>query len=420
MMSFFKNNKSSFFLLGSMVAGAAIGAAWGPGAAVLQPLADLFLNLLYCVVVPMIFVSLVSSIANMKSLQKLRNLLVVMMIIFLLTQVFASIYMVGVCAVFDPGQGVAINMTEEVKDLKSNSNVLAMFTTNDFLLLWSRKNLMALIVFSMMVGVGLLSLGEKGRTLVAFFDEGTQLIMKVVGYVMKIAPLGLSALFATLVGEYGSEFTGSLAKALIIYFIAAIVYFILSGILFSYIGGGAEGIRRYFRHCLPPTLMALGTCSSAASMPTNFTFANKCGISKEVGDLVIPLGTNLQKDGACLITVLKIAFMCSVFGINFMDPAIIFKTIICATLASMVMGAIPAGGYVGELFIISMFGFPAVSIPVMVLIGTITDAPATAINVTIHVSSAMIVERFVNGKRWIEEKCFGKQDPASSDYNYTV
>lgn len=415
-MSFLKNNKSSFFLLGSMVMGAVIGAVWGPGAAVLQPLADLFLNLLYCVVVPMIFVSLVSSIANMKSLQKLKSLLVVMMVLFVITQVFASIYMVGVCAVFDPGKDVVINMTEEVKDLKSNNNVLAMFTANDFSLLWSRKNLMALIVFSMMVGTALLSLGEKGKNLVAFFDEGTQLIMKVVGYVMKIAPLGLGALFATLVGEYGSEFTGSLAKALIIYFIAAIVYFILSSILFSYIGGGAEGVRRYFRYCLPPTLMALGTCSSAASMPANFTFATKCGISKEVGDLVIPLGTNLQKDGACLITVLKIAFMCSVFGINFMDPAIILKTIICATLASMVMGAIPAGGYVGELFIISMFGFPAVSIPVMVLIGTITDAPATAINVTVHVSSAMIVERFVNGKRWIEEKCFGKQDSVSSDY----
>jgi len=414
-MTFLKNNKSSFFLLASMVVGAVIGALWGPGAAVLQPLADLFLNLLYCVVVPMIFVSLVSSIANMKSLQKLKSLLVVMMILFVITQVFASIYMVSVCTVFDPGQGAVINMTEEVKDLHSNSNVLAMFTANDFSLLWSRKNLMALIVFSIMVGVGLLSLGEKGRTLVAFFDEGTQLIMKVVGYVMKIAPLGLGALFATLVGEYGSEFTGSLAKALIIYFVAAIVYFMLSSILFSYIGGGAEGVRRYFRYCLAPTLMALGTCSSAATMPANFTFAEKCGISKEIGDLVIPLGTNLQKDGACLITVLKIAFMCSVFGINFMDPAIILKTIICATLASMVMGAIPAGGYVGELFIISMFGFPAVSIPVMVLIGTITDAPATAINVTVHVSSAMIVERFINGKRWIEGKFLGKEDSVSLD-----
>lgn len=414
-MSFLKNNQSSFFLLGSMILGAVVGAVWGNGAAVLQPLADLFLNLLYCIVVPMIFLSLVSSIANMKSLEKLRKLLAIMLVLFVITQVFASVYMAGVCSVFDPGKDVVINMTEEVKDLHSNSNVLAMFTANDFPLLWSRKNLMALIVFSMMVGVALLSLGEKGKTLVAFFDEGTQLIMRVVKYVMKIAPLGLGALFATLVGEYGTEFTGTLAKALIIYFVAATVYYFLANALFSYIGGGAEGVRRYFRYCLPPTLTALGTCSSAATMPANFEFAAKCGISKEVGDLVIPLGTNLQKDGACLITILKISFICSILGINFTDPAILFKAIVCATLASMVMGAIPAGGYVGELFIISMFGFPPVTIPVMVLIGTITDAPATAINATEHVSSAMIIERFANGKQWIKQKCFGESQPLAKE-----
>lgn len=400
-MTFFKNNKSSFFLLGSMVVGAVIGAVWGKGAEALQPLADLFLNLLYCVVVPMIFISLVSSIANMKSLQKLGKVLGVMMILFVITQVFASVYMTGICAIFDPGKGAVINMNEEVKDMSSSTNILAMFTVNDFSLLWSRKNLMALIVFSMMVGIALLSLGEKGKNLVALFDEGTQMIMKVVGYVMKIAPLGLGALFATLVGQYGSEFTGSLAKALIVYFIAAVVYYFISNTLFAYIGGGAEGVKRYYRYCIPPTLTSLGTCSSAASIPVNLTAATKCGISNDIRDLVIPLGANLHKDGACLITILKISFMCGVFGINFMDPAIIFKAIVCATLASMVMGAIPAGGYVGELFIISMFGFPPVSIPVMVLIGTITDAPATAINVTGDLSGAMIVEKYISGKNWV-------------------
>ncbi|WP_371367591.1 C4-dicarboxylate transport protein [Sporomusa rhizae] len=408
-MTFLKNNKSSFFLLGSMVIGAVIGAVWGPGAALLQPLADLFLNLLYCVVVPMIFISLVSSIANMKSLQKLGKVLSIMMILFIITQVFASVYMVGVCAVFEPGKGAVINMTEEVKDMSSSTNILAMFTVNDFSLLWSRKNLMALIVFSMMVGIALLALGEKGKNLVALFDEGTQLIMKVVGYVMKIAPLGLGALFATLVGQYGSEFTGSLAKTLIVYFAAAVAYYFISNTLFAYIGGGTEGVRRYYRYCIPPTLTSLGTCSSAASIPVNLTAATKCGISNDVRDLVIPLGANLHKDGACLITILKISFMCSVLGINFMDPALIFKAVVCATLASMVMGAIPAGGYVGELFIISMFGFPAVSIPVMVLIGTITDAPATAINVTGDLSGAMIIERYTNGEDWLKEV------PASSE-----
>lgn len=403
-MSFLKNNKSSFILLASMFIGAAVGAVWGKGSLVLQPVADLFLNLLYCCVVPMIFVSLVASIAKMESMQKLGRIIGIMMIVFVVTQVFASIYMVGVCAISNPGQGAVINMTEQVKDLKSSMNILGMFTVNDFTLLWSRRNLMALIIAAIMVGTALLSMGERGKNLTRLFGEATEMVMHVVGYVMKIAPLGLGVLFATLVGEYGSQFTGPLAKALIVYCLAAVLYYFISNTLFSYIGGGMEGVRRYYRYCVPPTLTSLGTCSSAATIPVTLAAADKCELSGDVRDLCVPMGANLHKDGACLITVLKIAFLCNVLGINFLDPTIIFKSIVCATLASMVMGAIPAGGYVGELFIISMFGFPPVTIPVMVLIGTITDAPATAINVTGDLSGAMIVERYISGKNWILKK----------------
>lgn len=402
-MSFIKNNKSSFILLASMLVGASLGAIWGKGALVLQPLADLFLNLLYCCVVPMIFVSIVSSIAKMESMQKLGRIIGIMMLVFIATQVFASVYMAGVSIISSPGQGAIINMADDVKDLKSNMNILAMFTVSDFTLLWSRQNLMALIVAAIMVGTALLSMGERGRNLAHLFDEATEMVMCVVNYVMKIAPLGLGVLFATLIGEYGSQFTGPLAKALIVYCIAALAYYFISNTLFAYIGAGTDGVKRYFAYCIPPTLTSLGTCSSAATIPLNLEAANKCGISNDVRDLCIPLGANLHKDGACLITILKIAFLCNVLGINFVDPLIIFKAIVCATLASMVMGAIPAGGYVGELFIISLFGFPPATIPVMVLIGTITDAPATSINVTGDLSVSFIVERYVNGKNWLKK-----------------
>lgn len=404
MNKFVKSNSFSFILLGCMLLGSLIGAIWGPGATALQPIADIFLNLLYCSVVPMIFISLVSAIANMKDLKKLGKMLGVMLLLFIATEVVASLYMGVVTSIFDPAKGAHIDMSQKVGELNSNNNFLSMFTVGDFALLWSRKNLMALIVFSILFGLALLGAGEKAKPVVSLFDSLSNVIIKLIKYVMYLAPIGLGAFFATLIGQYGSELVGPLARAIIIYLVATVIYFVLSNTLFAFIGGGREGAKRFWRTALTPTITALGTCSSAATMTVNLIAAKESGISDDVADITIPMGANLHKDGACLITILKIAFMCSIFGMNFLDPSIFFTSILVSVIASTVMGAIPAGGYVGELFIISAFNFPAVSIPIMVLIGTITDAPATAINVTGDVSVAMIVARVVEGKDWIKAK----------------
>jgi Na+/H+-dicarboxylate symporter len=402
MKSFLKSYRFSMILLGSMLLGGIVGAFWGPGAKALTPIADIFLNLLYCCVVPMIFVSLVSSISKMENLKKLGKLLATMMAVFILTQVLASVYMVVVCGLFDPARGAQVDLSQKVGDLTSNNNFLSMFTVNDFSLLWSRKSLMALIVFAIISGVATVAVGEKGKTVVAFFDSLQEVIMKMVGYVMYLAPIGLGAFFADLIGEQGSQLVGPLSRAIIIYLIAAIVYYVLANILFAFIGGGALGVRRYWANMLSVSLTALGTCSSAACIPLNLIATKKIGVPDDVADITVPLGTNLHKDGACLITILKIAFMCSVFGVNFMTPKILFTAILVAVIASTVMGAIPAGGYVGEIFIISAFNFPPAAIPIMVLIGTITDAPATAINAVGQPAAAMIVTRLTEGKDWLK------------------
>lgn len=400
-MTFLKNNKSSFILLGSMLLGGFVGSLWGPGAAILNPVSDVFLNLLYCCVVPMIFCSLVSAIAGMDGLKEMGRVLVIMLVAFLIAQIIASLYMGVICGIFDPAKGTTLPVTEKIDNMASSTNFLSMFTVSDFSLLWSRKNLMALIVFTILTGVGLLSLGERGKALTELFDQATATVMNVVKYVMFIAPIGLFALFANLIGTYGGELTGSLARAIVIYLAAVIVYYFLSNTAFAYLGGGKNGVKVYYRECLTPTLVSLGTCSSAASIPSNLEACEKAGISPQVRDLCVPLGANLHKDGACLITILKIAFMCSIYKVPFLEPKTFITAIITSTLASMVMGAIPAGGYVGELFIISAFHFPPESIPIMVLIGTITDSPATCVNVTGDFSISMIVERIVNGKNWM-------------------
>ncbi|MEI0592661.1 dicarboxylate/amino acid:cation symporter [Brachyspira pilosicoli] len=402
-MNILKNYKFSFILILGMLVGSIIGVIFGEKATVLQPIADIFLNLLYCCVVPMIFVSLVYSISNMENTNKLGKVLGIMIVIFLLAETIAAIYMLIITIIFNPAEGANIAMNETINNMTSNSNILAMFTVNDFPLLWSRQNLMALIVFAMLIGIATVKVGEVGKPVVKFFGSLTSIISKVVSYVMYIAPIGLGAFFATLVGQNGAALSGPLSRALIIYFIAAVVFYFLSNTVFAYLAYGIKGVKLFWKYIIPPSLVSLGTCSSAATIPTNLIAGKNIGIPDDINDLTIPMGCNLHKSGATLITILKITFMCSMFNINILEPQNIITAILVSVLASSVMGAIPAGGYVGEIFIISAFNFPPESIPIMVLIGTITDAAATAINATNDVGAGMLLARIFKGKNWIKD-----------------
>ena len=373
MKTFWNTYKSSILLLAAMVAGGVIGFFWGPGASVLQPIADTFLNLLYCCVVPLIFCSLTAAIAKMQDLAKLRKILMIFLIGVIVSGVIACLFMVAPCLVIDPAEGSTVSLTQDVADASGSMNVLGMFTVGDFPLLFA-------------------------------MDRLTAAIVNVINIVMKLAPLGLGCYFAILIGSNGSDVIGPLSKAIVMYLFVIVAYYVVSQTVFAYIGGGMEGVRIWWATCVPSTLTALGTCSSAATLPVNLQQAKKIDIPDEIADLVIPLGANLHKDGACVIQIIKVAFLCSVFHMEYATPRNILMSILVAVIASVVMGGIPAGGYVAEIFIISAFGFPTVAIPIMVLIGTITDAPATVVNVTGDTGLVMVITRFVEGKDWIHRK----------------
>lgn len=396
--------KSSIILLMSMVIGGIVGLLWGPEAKILQPIADIFLNLLYCSVVPLVFCSLTAAIAKMEDLKKLRKILLAFLVGTFVTGIIACFFMILPCLFINPAEGVVMDLTQEVGEVKSSMNFLSMFTVNDFPLLFSRTNLLSLIVFTIIFSIATIMAGEKGKPIVKAMECMTEVIVKVIGIIMKMAPLGLGSYFAILLAENGSAVVGPLGKTIIIYCVTIAVYFIVSQTVMAYIGAGSEGVKRWWKTCPTQALTALGTCSSAATLPMNLMQAKKIGIPDEIADLVIPLGANLHKDGACIIQIIKIAFLCGLFGMEFATPENLLMAIVIAVVASIVMGGIPAGGYVAEIFIISAFNFPTVAIPIMVLIGTITDAPATVVNVTGDTGLAMMITRFVKGKKWLPKR----------------
>mgnify|MGYP000777363625 FL=1 len=163
------------------------------------------------------------------------------------------------------------------------------------------------------------------------------------------------------------------------------------------------------RHIGRPAIVSLGTCSSVATIPTNLDVAEKTGVSRDVAEMVIPLGATMHMDGSCFSCVLKVAFVWGVFGQE-MHWSSMVAIVAVAVLSSVGMSGVPGGGYIGEYIICSIF-FPMqmeLAFPILVAIGNLVDPPATMINSSGDYVASFIVSRFVDGKNWLEKALAGE------------
>ncbi|MBQ2782451.1 MAG: cation:dicarboxylase symporter family transporter, partial [Oscillospiraceae bacterium] len=175
--------------------------------------------------------------------------------------------------------------------------------------------------------------------------------------------------------------------------------------LFAWFGGGKGAVKTMFRHITRPAVVSLGTCSSVATIPTNMEVAEETGISKDVSEMVVPLGATMHMDGSCFSCVLKIAFVFGVFG-QHLSWGQLIPILLVAVLSSVGMSGVPGGGYIGEYIICSIF-FPTqmeIAFPILVMIGNLVDPPATMINAAGDYVVSYIVSRFVDGKDWLQKK----------------
>ncbi len=405
MKNFLKSYRSSLILLASMLAGGIVGAFWGPGASVLEPWANIFLNLLYCCVVPMIFVSLVYAISQMQNLKKLGKLLVILLVLFLITGVVSSLYMTGFSAIFNPAKSTNMSQfAHKSVDLSGTKlDVLSMFTVSDFSLLWSRSSLMALVVFAILSGIALVSAGEKAKPVAVLLEGLNEVLIKLVGIIMKLAPMGLGFYFAVLIGKNGKAIVGPLSRSFLTYVIAILIYYFAGHSVMAYIGGGVKAVKLYWKNNVTPSLTALGTCSTAATLPYNMIAGKQMGLPADMSDVCVLMGANLHKDGATILQILQATFVCAMCGINAFTPKNILLLAVAAIVGSTIMGAIPGGGYVGQLVIVSIFGLPNWTIPIMALIVTLGDPFATLVNVTGDTALGMVAARILNGRDWLKK-----------------
>ena len=411
MKKFLKSYASILFMLAGIVGGCIVGAVW-PGATALKPLGTLFINMMFCIVVPMVFASIAGAVANMGNRKRAGKIMGTTIAIFVITGAIAALIMYFVLQVFPPVLTPWTEIpSEEMGEYATLSTMLVnFFTAEDFVGLLTRRAMLPLIVFSILFGFAVNMNGGKESLIGKWLDDLSAVMLNLVKIVSYYAPIAFFGFFADLVATYGPQITTNYARAMLAYYPLCAVYVITAFPLFAFIGGGKHGIREMFRHILKPAMVSLGTCSSVATIPTNMEAAKDTGISKDVSDMVLPLGATMHMDGSCFSCVLKIAFVFGVFGKDFGIDMLI-PVILVAVLSSVGMSGVPGGGYIGEYIICSIF-FPeqiAMAFPILVTIGNLVDPPATMINSAGDYVVCYIVERFGSGKNWLEKHLASKK-----------
>ena len=416
MKKLLSNYKSTIILLVSIIIGAIVGFIFKEKATVLSPLGDIFLNLLLVVITPLIFLTITTSISKMKSPKRLGKIVGATFLVFIITSIiavligFTSTYFIKLVK---PEDGEKIKQSlqetteeetqenEEIGILKRTANLL---TVNDFTKLLSKDNIIALLVFSIIFGLAINITGEKAKPVVDFLESANEIINNVVKIIMYYAPIGLGCYFAALVGSFGEMIVVGYLKTFVIYTIVSILYYLIIYSIYAFVAGGKKGIRLYWKNVLPATATALGTCSSAASIPVNIECSKKIGVPEDVAETAIPLGTSFHKDGSIIGSVFKIMFLVCLFGMNVSTGTGILGILAIALVSTLLVTAVPiGGGTISEMLIITMLGCPTVALPILTIIATIIDAPATMLNVVGDTASSMMISKIVDGKNWLKK-----------------
>ena len=404
-----KNYKSTIILLGAIIIGGIVGVIFGDKTKVLSPFGDLFLNLLLVIIVPLIFLTITTSIGRMKQPKRLGKILGSILFVFIITSlVSVLIGFVGTrLSLVNSKDAVKIKevlsneIESENEELDILSRTVNTISTNDFVNILSRDNIIALIVFSILVGLAINIAHEKGDKFLGVLESMIEVMQKLINIIMYYAPIGLGCYFASFIGQFGSSIAVGYLKTFIIYTISCLVLYFVVYSIYAFIAGGKDGFKNYWKNILPTTLTALATCSSAACIPVNTKCAKKIGVPEDIADTTIPLGTSFHKDGSIVGSVFKIMFLVYLFGTN----TTALKVIGVSLVATLLITAVPiGGGTISEMLIISLMGFPVASLPILTIIATIIDAPATVLNVVGDSASSMMVARIVDGKKWLKQK----------------
>lgn len=402
------NYKQTIILLAAIIIGAVVGFIFKEKVVVLKPFGDIFINLMFVIIIPLVFLTLSTSISKMQQPKRLGKIMGSTIFVIIITSLIAVI--VGIASTYfiklvdtDNKDLIQSQFNQEIEVEEEDKTILdrtvEAITVSDFSGLFSRQNLIAVMVFSILVGIAMNMAGEKAKPFERVLISANEVVMNVLKIITYYAPIGLGCYFAVLVGTFGESIAIGYAKTFLIYTAVAVAFYFIIYTLYAFIAGGKNGVQVFWKNVIDPTVTSIATCSSAACIPGNIEASRKMGVSDDVAETVIPIGTSFHKDGSIIGTVFKIMFLVCLFGTSISGVGGIMQILLVGLVATLLVSAVPiGGGTISEMMILSMMGYPVAALPILTIIATIIDPPATMLNVTGNTAASMLVGRMVDGK----------------------
>ncbi|NDH09305.1 MAG: dicarboxylate/amino acid:cation symporter [Gammaproteobacteria bacterium] len=388
--------QQTFIFLCAIILGAIVGGLsktdW---VLYFKPIAQIFLNFLICVMLPFVFFSVSHAVSKMQKDGEFARLFGFSLMIFVLLGIGLSILSMTIVSIFPIHTTLALKGTTTVAFSLSGflDKCVDMFSVDNFYALWSSQHLLALMLFAILFGISA-SRVKNQHQVTAFLAHGEHLFKGMFDLIMYFAPLAFFIYFANISHEIGANLFSAYFWVGVSYYLTATLYVFFGFTVMIIIVRGHHDLQVFWQNISIPAMMALGTCSSVACIPANIQALKKMGCQTSIAESILPLATLIHKQGSIIGGVFKIAFLFTVFHLDFNGLTTLALAIFISMMVGTVMGAIPGGGMLGELLILSVYGFPKEALILVAAISMIIDPIATLLNVTGNTMACLIIDAY--------------------------
>ena len=375
----------------AIIAGLLMGKQAAFANAYIKPFGTIFLNLLKFIVCPIVLFSILAGMISMKDIKKVGSIGAKTVVYYLLTTAVAIVIGLVMGSIFK-GWFPALETTDlvyEAKEATPFMQVLVDIFPSNFLAPLVNANMLQIIVIAILVGFGIIVLGDKVAAVRNAIEQINEVFMKVMEMILKLSPIGVFCLLTPVVAENGAKIVGSLAMVLLCAYISYVIHAVVVYSTAVRTMGGISPLK-FFKLMSPAMIFAFSSASSVGTLPLTLECSEKLGADREIAAFSLPLGATINMDGTAIYQGVCAIFIAACFGIDlsFGDMATI---VITATLASIGTAGVPGAGMVMLAMVLQSVGLPVEGIALVAGVDRIFDMGRTVLNITGDASCAIVV-----------------------------